>query len=377
MPAFRGGDHDRTLLLDTERRTCLRLGLRHRVLLDRLALAVETIKLGGDFCRLDRIVLDKEPHAQIGAADPPAGIDARAEQKAEMPGFGRSGETRDIHQAHMPCPLAPAQRDQSLGDKGAVETDQRHHVGDGAERYIVEHSEQIGFRPIGGPKSAPAQHAVDRDHRHESEPDGGEMAEAGEIVAPVRIDDRDRGRQRLVGLMVINDDDIEPERFRLGERFDAGGAAIDADEKRCAACGERAHRFDIRAIALEQPVRNVNDGLEAALLEMARQQRRRGRAVDVIVTEYRDAFAPGDRVGNAFGRLLHGGQHVRIGHRLLDGRIEECVDCIDLDVTAGEDARQQFGQIVALRDGERTRGPALVEAVAPRAPGRRILDAKE
>ena len=54
------------------------------------------------------------------------------------------------------------------------------------------------------------------------------MAEPGQIVAPVRIDDRHCRRQLLVGLMVIDDDDIDAELFGLCERLDAGRAAIDA-----------------------------------------------------------------------------------------------------------------------------------------------------
>ena len=78
----------------------------------------------------------------------------------------------------------------------------------------IEHREQIGLRPRRGPEAARAQHAVDRDDGHEDEADGGEMAEPGKIVAPVRIDDRKRRRQGLVGLMVIDDDDIDAERLR-------------------------------------------------------------------------------------------------------------------------------------------------------------------
>ena len=55
MPAFGGGDDDSALLLNTERGDRFRLGLRQRVLLDGLPLAVEAVELGGDFGRLDRI----------------------------------------------------------------------------------------------------------------------------------------------------------------------------------------------------------------------------------------------------------------------------------------------------------------------------------
>ena len=53
----------------------------------------------------------------------------------------------------MAHPLAPAQRDQAFGDEGAIEPDQRHHVGDGAERDIVEEREQIGLGPLRASKS--------------------------------------------------------------------------------------------------------------------------------------------------------------------------------------------------------------------------------
>ena len=176
MPALRGGDHHRAFFLDAERRARFGFGLRQSLLLDRLALAVEAVELGGDFRGFDRIVLEQKSHAEIGAADAPAGIDARPEQEAEMPRFGRRVEPRHVHQADVAHPLAPAQRDQALGDERAVQSDERHHVGDGAERDVVEKREQIGLRPRRAPKAARAQHPVDRNDRHEGQPDRGEMA---------------------------------------------------------------------------------------------------------------------------------------------------------------------------------------------------------
>ena len=63
-----------------------------RLLLDRLALAVEPVEFGRDARRLRAAsLLEQQPHAEIGAADAPARIDARPEQEAEMPGFRRPG----------------------------------------------------------------------------------------------------------------------------------------------------------------------------------------------------------------------------------------------------------------------------------------------
>ena len=38
-----------------------------------------------------------------------------------MPGLRRTGEPRHVHQASMADTLAPAQRDEPLGDEGAIE----------------------------------------------------------------------------------------------------------------------------------------------------------------------------------------------------------------------------------------------------------------
>ena len=86
--------------------------------------------------------------------------------------------------------LAPPHRDQALRDEGAVEPLQRHDIRDGAERHEVERVQQVRLGPQHMPVAALAQLAVDRDHRHEHEPDGGEMIELREIVLPVRVDQR-------------------------------------------------------------------------------------------------------------------------------------------------------------------------------------------
>ena len=50
---------------------------------------------------------------------------------------------------------------------------------------------------------------------------------------------------------------------------------------------------------------------------------------------------------------------------------------LHLDAAAREDAREKLGQVVALRDRKRARRAALVEPVAPSAPGGGVLDAEE
>ena len=150
--------------------------------------------------------------------------------------------------------------------------------------------------------------------------------------------------------MMVDDDHIHAACFCFAQGLDTGGAAIDGHQKRRAARGQRAHRLDIRAIAFEQPVGNVNQRLDTAGPQEARQHGGGRCAVDVVVAENRDALAARHGIGDARGRFRHGGEHIRIGHRALDRRIEKGVDRIGLDVAAGDDARQELGQLMPLRD---------------------------
>ena len=150
-----------------------------------------------------------------GSADAAAGIDARPEQKSEVPRLGRAAEPRDIHQGGKAGIVPPPHCDQALGDEGAVEPSERHHIGDRSERDQIEEAKEVRLRPLLRPEPAQAQFPVDRHHGHEHEADGGEMAEAREIVEPVGIDHRHRRGQPFVGLMMIDHDHVQAELARF------------------------------------------------------------------------------------------------------------------------------------------------------------------
>ncbi len=334
------------------------------------------VELRGHCGRFRGVLAQQQPGAEIGAPDPPAGIDARSQHEAEMPRLRRPGEPRGIDQRREPDPLAPPHRDQPLGDEGAVEADERHHVGDGAERDEIDEVEQVRLGPRRIPEAAPAQLAIDRDDGQEHEADGGEMAERGEIVVAVRIDDRRLG-QLLVGLVMVDDDGVEAEPRGLRERLEARRAAVDGDEELRAALGEPTDRLDVRPVALEDAVGNMEQRIEAAAAQEAREQRRRGRAVDVIVAEDGDGLAALHRIGDPGRRHRHVGEDVRVRHQALEGRVEIAADRIRLDLAPGDDAGEQLRHPVALHDRERARIAALVEPVTPRAPGHGAFDAEE
>src|SRR5262249_36631372 len=95
------------------------------------------------------------------------------------------------------------------------------------------------------------------------------------------------------------------------------------------------------------------------------------------VAENGNGLVPCDAVRNSRCRRLHVSQRIWIRHQALDGWIEETIDLVDIDIAAGEDARQQFGEAISLRNRQRARRSALIEALSPRPAGQRPFDTKK
>ncbi len=273
--------------------------------------------------------------------------------------------------------IAPAHRDQTLGHERAVEADQRRDIGDRAERHVMQHAEQIRLRPLAAPEAAAAQFAVDRDQRDQHEADGREMAEAGKIVGPVRIHQRVDLGQFVAGLMVIDHHHRHAEPPRFGQRLQAGGAAIHRHQQSRALVGQHADGFDVGAVALKDPVRDVDQGIKPAMAQVPGQQRRRGRAIDIVVAEDRHLLTSCRGIRDALGGGFHLRHGVGIGHQLADGGIEKILDRIEFDIAARQHPRQHFRQLIALRDRERPRRTPRIEPVAPHLAGRRARNAQE
>ena len=118
------------------------------------------------------------------------------------------------------------------------------------------------------------------------------MLEARKLGLDVVVIDHHQADELLpAALAVVNPNDVEAELARLEDRFMARGAAIDGDQERRAARGERADRLPHRAVAFEQAVRNMDDRTNAAGSGAdPPQHRRRRRSVDIVVAQDGDGF---------------------------------------------------------------------------------------
>ena len=207
MPAFGGGDDDRALLLDAERRHRLGFGLRDGRHFDRLALAVETVELGGDARGLGRIAPAAAARRRASARPmrPPALMRGPSRKPRCHGSGGPPSRATSISAVSPTCsrrrsasrPLVTKARLRPLSGTTSATVPS-------ATRSSTPSRSGSGRASVQKPRRA--QLAVHRDHGHEHEADRGEMAEPGQVVEPVRIDHRERGRQHLVGQVMVDHD---------------------------------------------------------------------------------------------------------------------------------------------------------------------------
>ena len=113
----------------------------------------------------------------------------------------------------------------------------------------------------------------------------------GKVVLPVRVQHRVSRRQRVVGLVVIDDDDLRAGLVGGGDGVDRCSAAIDGEDETRAVSNQPCKRLRRRPIAFGEPVGDIGGGTVRMGAQEALDQRDRGRAVDVVVAEYGDRLA--------------------------------------------------------------------------------------
>ena len=181
----------------------------------------------------------------------------------------------------------------------------------------------------------------------------------------------------MADLVVVEHDHVDAALLRPLQRGEAGRAAIDADDQAGAAVDEVVDRLDVRPVALEDAVWDVDARRAAERGEHAVQERRRRRAVDVVVAEDRHQLPRLDRIGEARRGDVHVGERGRVGEIALQRRRQEGGRRIQPHPAPGKHAGKALGGNAALRHGRRHSLAARVEPRQPGAPGARSRDAEE
>ncbi len=172
------------------------------------------------------------------------------------------------------------------------------------------------------------------------------MRKVAGLVLAVRIDDGQRGRQRLAAQVVIEDDNITPCRCNGSVRQ---RAAIDAKDHvmRLPQCLHGGH---IRTVAFVDAVGDVDRGHVSKVAQPDLQQGRGSPAIDIVIGKDRDPFAPLQGGQKPRRRLVHVAQGQGIGQQIAQDGVQERRRLIRVDLPRRQRLAQRQGQPRRLND---------------------------
>ena len=210
---------------------------------------------------------------------------------------------------------ARAHAREAVGDERAVLVEQRHDVGDGAERG------EVGELAPG--VRVPETRADGRDQLERD----ARARELGEPALPqLRVAHGHAHRDALAGLVMVGDDDVDPGAAQARDLVRRGDAAVDGDNQRRRHRDQTIHRRVGQAVALAEPVRDGGLDVGAERGEPAAGERRGRQAVDVEVAEHHDARLRADGRGHGVGARGHPGQRLGVAPVAREVRRQERAD---------------------------------------------------
>ncbi len=280
-----------------------------------------------------------------------------------MIGRDRAADTGHPQQGGKTGIVLMPRGDQPLGDIGAIEPLERHHVANRGERHEIEPGKQVERARLR--MTVLAQEPERRDQHEKHDTGGAQMPLPRQVVLAIGIDQGQARRHFVAHLVMVDDNYVDAALARHRQRLKAGRAAVDGHDQSGAAFDQLADRCRIGAVAFEDTVGNVDLRLQAEMGEESRQQRRGRGAVDVIVAEDRHALAAPDGQDQPFAGGFAIGQPIGIGHQGADRRIEKARRIVNGYTAASQHARHKLRQAVQLAHGE---GAVLAGLVQPRHP---------
>ena len=250
MPA-EAADHqhvvrpDRRIGLDRLFRLRDELGL---LLLAAEVLVVQLLRQSARFA-LHRVAgREQQPGRDVRRTHPPGGVDARRDHEGDLIAVDRlAGEPRRVEQrAQSDGVRTEAERRQPEPRDHPVLANQRDDVGQRADGGNLDERRQP-LRLAGA--------GAECLHQLQCHTDARQVLVRVGAVVPLRVDHRERRRQRRVGLVMVRDDQIDPELARPPRGIGATNAAVHRDDERDAICVEAIDRGRLQPIAILQAFR--------------------------------------------------------------------------------------------------------------------------
>ena len=96
------------------------------------------VEFRGNRLRFFRVLRDQQSHAEVGLADPSAGIDPRSKGEAEVRTYRCAFQAAGVDQGREADILPPGEDFDALRDEGAVESAQLGHIGHRAQGHDIQ-----------------------------------------------------------------------------------------------------------------------------------------------------------------------------------------------------------------------------------------------
>ncbi len=307
------------------------------VLFHRLAHLVERFEVLGEVHRAFTATRREQLHRDDGLAEPAHRVEAWREAEADIPRLHPRPEDhlRGLAQGREADRGFRGEARQSIANEDAIFVGERNDIGDDAEGDesggVEEHF------PEGGRDFLAAALAYgERPGELEGDARAAQQAEGVRRARQARMDEDIGGRQFVLHLVVIGDDEFHAQPPGFVGFCDAGDAAIDGNHHTRAARRDLAQRVAVEAVALVESAGDVEVRAGAEQREHLHQDGGAGDAVHVVIAV--DAYLASrlDRVEDAIDRLGHTGQRLRLvqscqrgiekparGVRCLDATIEQ------------------------------------------------------
>ena len=322
------------------------------------------------------IIARQQPGAEIGLPDPAAGIDPWPEQKAQVIGTGDLLEAGNVGQGGKPDVAPFGHHLETLANQRPIDARKRHDIAHRAQCHEVQPLAQIGLgaaRP--GVPAGLAQPSVDTDRQQECHAHRRHLLVRAVVIDPVGIDHRNGLWQRDLGHVVVDDDGVEPCPLGLGQWLESGHTAIDGDDD-CSPIGlQLQQRGRVRPITFLAAVRNIDVDIAAYGAEKSQQQRRGGRAVDVIVAEHDNPLALLHGLRHPRDRCVHVLEMRRIRQEAAERRVEKIRHRVRIDIACRQKPCHCLRQPMTLGDGERR--TLVGQPRSPASPGQRPFNAEK
>ena len=272
--------------------------------------------------------------------------------------------------------VSHAQDSEALGDEGAVHALEGHHVAHGRERHEIEKAEEIRLWAATIEAVAP-QDPRRLDKKQKNQARRGEVPLSGKIVEAVRVHEGGRVRQRLIRLVMVDDEHVGAGVAARSNRFRRRRSAIDREDEARARLREIGQDRLARSVALGEPVWDIRRYALAVRAHVALHEGDRGRAVDIIVAEDGDALFAFDGTREAGGRRLHVLQGRGVRQQAAQRGIKMCRGRLAIGATSGEDASQELRQAIGLGDRCRDQRTARMQPLHPAIGTRGAFDAED